>query len=1036
MFRDPLGLIAFELPPGWIEYPGNSRLDRLTFIPWTDDANLTVELFETLAHAPNDEEGWRAAAAVAIKAPDDAERVLLPAREGMAVYVSHPQEGREIAAAVVRGLRLDVVVRGTGPLGSGALREALESISATAEVPHNRVADIPFPAAIAEHASLVRQATIALPAVGALLARAGQSRDLSTARVAEALARRALNNLRDESEDVWARTGPGAERWLAAACALQRQLMGEDGAPSKALPSAAMAAKRVPHAVLQAKARLDPRAGAAHWEDSVEDALLVVVDRQARGLPAATEVMMASSLAGLLAQYLLFASRIERATGAAELAVATARTAGEGPDVRRTLAQALLTLATMLLDIGAPDSLKRAAADTEEADALVAELPGAHALVAWTCSLRAAISMHRGVTDGVRALVDRGLAAANAQPDLARAPELVLRQVDALLRAKAGDAAGAVEAMRRAQGVELPVEPDAVGQLRQALQLVRLAQLEPAPDDPDAGLRSAVAGLTQILRIDPFSTEAAHAFRTAAEEVATPTLAEYALRCAAGGAAVAALDVRRAWLAEDAFRIDVGEAELADYVREQLIGDYADAGMMPMALEEADRGRGRALLTLLATPILDSVARPALPDRPPVDLGDGSPAEQLVRAVDWMADVANSALYALNESAPVAAAEIERLAADAGEVLLVLQPVDTRLLLLAVTSDGQTHGRWSPTPWDEVLATAAEVAKGFRVNAVTRDVGESPPGRVDAGASLGVLWSSILAPVADLLPANTPLVVTPFREAWLFPFSLLTSPDGRRLGDDHPLSLAPSPTTLVRLRDRGAWERPRPRSAYVAADPKLGGKYLGMGLAPLPFAGREGDAVDTALAARGVPAADRVVLHGPAATEASYRERAAGCDLVHLACHARLRDPAPTSCLYLAASGPYDGLLTAVEIGSVELEDALVVLTACDSGQGRPTADSLVGLGRAFLEAGARAVVLSLWKVPDAVGAAFSRHLYDALFAGDDLAHAVHAATGRTRDQLSAGAIADAAGAILDDRPAHWAPFVVVGDAGSVRFTA
>jgi CHAT domain-containing protein len=184
---------------------------------------------------------------------------------------------------------------------------------------------------------------------------------------------------------------------------------------------------------------------------------------------------------------------------------------------------------------------------------------------------------------------------------------------------------------------------------------------------------------------------------------------------------------------------------------------------------------------------------------------------------------------------------------------------------------------------------------------------------------------------------------------------------------------------------------------------------------------------------------DDAISHvaGEDADEASYRERARGCDLVHLSCHATLNEPASASCLYLAADERFDGQLLVAEIADVPLADALVFLAACDSGQGRPTADGVIGVARAFLEAGARAIVMSLWKVADAASAVLCGHFYRALLddgGGLTAAQALQRAMTLTRADLEAGRIRDEHGEALEPRDAYWAPFALVGDATAIEY--
>ncbi|GBC78417.1 hypothetical protein HRbin08_01910 [bacterium HR08] len=110
-----------------------------------------------------------------------------------------------------------------------------------------------------------------------------------------------------------------------------------------------------------------------------------------------------------------------------------------------------------------------------------------------------------------------------------------------------------------------------------------------------------------------------------------------------------------------------------------------------------------------------------------------------------------------------------------------------------------------------------------------------------------------------------------------------------------------------------------------------------------------------------------------------------------------------------------DGILTAAEIARLRLDADLVVLSGCETGAGQRTAaESVIGLGRAFLLAGARRVCGSLWKVEDATTQVLMTKFYEGLLARNlTTAHALRLA----KLALIRRGLA----------PFYWAPFIVIG---------
>lgn len=71
--------------------------------------------------------------------------------------------------------------------------------------------------------------------------------------------------------------------------------------------------------------------------------------------------------------------------------------------------------------------------------------------------------------------------------------------------------------------------------------------------------------------------------------------------------------------------------------------------------------------------------------------------------------------------------------------------------------------------------------------------------------------------------------------------------------------------------------------------------------------------------------------------------------------------------LTTGSPGYYDGIVTAEKILGMNLQGTkMVVLSACDTGLGEvKSGEGMFGLRRAFTQAGAKSLVMSLWKVPD-----------------------------------------------------------------------
>jgi CHAT domain-containing protein/Tfp pilus assembly protein PilF len=123
---------------------------------------------------------------------------------------------------------------------------------------------------------------------------------------------------------------------------------------------------------------------------------------------------------------------------------------------------------------------------------------------------------------------------------------------------------------------------------------------------------------------------------------------------------------------------------------------------------------------------------------------------------------------------------------------------------------------------------------------------------------------------------------------------------------------------------------------------------------------------------------------GADARKSTYRRRAASADLIHLGCHGLVHseDPAYTGVILSPGHNRQeDAWLQAYEIAEIPLpRSPIVVISACRVAGGRlSSAEGLLGLSRAFLQAGASCVAASLWPIHDATTVALITNFYRAL---------------------------------------------------------
>jgi CHAT domain-containing protein/Tfp pilus assembly protein PilF len=114
--------------------------------------------------------------------------------------------------------------------------------------------------------------------------------------------------------------------------------------------------------------------------------------------------------------------------------------------------------------------------------------------------------------------------------------------------------------------------------------------------------------------------------------------------------------------------------------------------------------------------------------------------------------------------------------------------------------------------------------------------------------------------------------------------------------------------------------------------------------------------------------------------------------------------------------GSENGILTSYEVLSLDLEGTeLVVISACETGLGDiMSGEGVYGLQRAFMIAGASAVVMSLWKVDDEATQQLMTQFYTNWLKSGDMENAFREAQKKIRSTYS--------------HPYYWGSFVLLQD--------
>ncbi len=268
------------------------------------------------------------------------------------------------------------------------------------------------------------------------------------------------------------------------------------------------------------------------------------------------------------------------------------------------------------------------------------------------------------------------------------------------------------------------------------------------------------------------------------------------------------------------------------------------------------------------------------------------------------------------------------------------------------------------------------------------------------------LYDALLGPVREARQKQT-LIIVRDGQLNLVPFDGLREPSGRYVVEARTIIYSPSASIFYLLSEQNQ-QAPRAPDALLAvggipySQSSMTKSGLTRGYDPSRFFDLPASTDEVRIAQAAFPKGVTRLLLGASGTESAFKSaRLAEYRVIHLAVHGFADSAFPDRAALLLLSDPKageDGFLQASEIVHLRLNADLVVLSACDTAVGPLEGqEGIANLSRAFLLAGARTVVSTLWQVDDDSSLFLMKHFYQHLSSTQSAASALTAAK---RDML------------------------------------
>ena len=432
-----------------------------------------------------------------------------------------------------------------------------------------------------------------------------------------------------------------------------------------------------------------------------------------------------------------------------------------------------------------------------------------------------------------------------------------------------------------------------------------------------------------------------------------------------------------------------------------------EQGNIDEALFTAEKGRAQALTDLMESSFCGGTSQHKRGDEDLAVLKN-VPSDTVFQAVD-KADIN---LWVVSEGKPVHLRQ-SKLKGFVSENSEASQSFESFMLSVYTQLGVRSNVRCENRSLDVLRQSHS------KVDEKTKEDNPQPP--IQQNECLSTLYDTVMKPVADLVQGDE-LVIIPDGPLWLAPYAALKDGNSKYMCESFRIRLAPSLTSLRLIADCPD-DYHKSSGALLVGDPWIAEVIDSKGEKPLeqlPSAKEEVEMIGKIL--------NITPITGRQATKREVLKRLSSVSLVHFAAHGCMETgeialtPDPDRISTVPTEEDY--ILTIGDVLNAQLRAKLVVLSCCHSGRGEIKAEGVVGIARAFMGAGARSVVVSLWAIDDEATLEFMKCFYQHLAEGKPASESLNLAMKSLRESDKFHDIK------------YWAPFSLIGDDVSLDFMA